>query len=83
MLMFGCARGVRLSWAAQLRHVYFSLKDAGAKIDAVVWKGVFGRLKFKPEEGLEVIATGKLSTFPGSSKYQIIIEQLEPSALAL
>src|SRR5262249_62252503 len=41
-------------------HAYFSLKDEGARIDAVVWKGTFGRLRFKPEEGLEVIATGRL-----------------------
>ncbi len=60
-------------------HAYFSLKDDRARIDAVIWKGVFGRLKFRPEEGMEVIATGKVTTFPGSSKYQIVIEQLEPA----
>ena len=60
-------------------HAYFSLKDDRARIDAVVWKGTFGRLKFRPEEGMEVIATGKITTFPGSSKYQIVIEQLEPA----
>jgi exodeoxyribonuclease VII large subunit len=47
----------------------------------VVWRGQFSKLKFKPEEGLEVIATGKLTTYPGSSKYQIVIERLEPSGL--
>lgn len=62
-------------------HVYFGLKDANAKIDAVIWKGVFGRLKTKPQEGLEVIATGKITTFPGKSSYQIIIESLEPAGL--
>ncbi|MGL4324757.1 MAG: exodeoxyribonuclease VII large subunit, partial [Beijerinckiaceae bacterium] len=62
-------------------HVYFTLKDQNARIDAVIWKGVFGRLRFKPEEGMEVIATGKVSTFPGSSKYQIVIEQLEPAGV--
>jgi exodeoxyribonuclease VII large subunit len=62
-------------------HVYFGLKDQGAKIDAVIWKGVFSRLRFKPEEGMEVIATGKISTFPGSSKYQVIIETLEPAGI--
>ncbi|MCJ8323564.1 MAG: exodeoxyribonuclease VII large subunit [Rhizobiales bacterium] len=62
-------------------HAYFSLKDEKARIDAVVWRGVFGKLRFKPEEGMEVIATGKLSTFPGSSRYQIIIEQLEPAGV--
>ena len=49
-------------------HVYFTLKDQNARIDAVIWKGVFGRLRFKPEEGMEVIATGKVSTFPGFSQ---------------
>src|SRR3954451_20168771 len=52
-------------------HAYFGLKDAGAKIDAVVWKGTFARLRFKPEEGLEVVAHGRLTTFPGKSSYQI------------
>ncbi|MGA1803076.1 exodeoxyribonuclease VII large subunit [Rhizobium sp. HT1-10] len=60
-------------------HAYFSLKDDRARIDAVIWKGSFSKLKFKPEEGMEVIATGKVTTFPGSSKYQIVIETLEPA----
>ncbi|MGV2101558.1 exodeoxyribonuclease VII large subunit [Rhizobium sp. 21-4511-3d] len=60
-------------------HAYFSLKDDRARIDAVIWKGVFSRLRFRPEEGMEVIATGKVTTFPGSSKYQIVIETLEPA----
>ncbi len=60
-------------------HAYFSLKDDRARIDAVIWKGSFSRLKFRPEEGMEVIATGKITTFPGSSKYQIVIENLEPA----
>ncbi len=60
-------------------HAYFTLKDDGATIDAVIWKGSYGRLAFKPEEGLEVIATGRLTTFPRSSKYQIVIEQIEPA----
>jgi exodeoxyribonuclease VII large subunit len=60
-------------------HCYFALKDEKAKIEAVIWKGVFGRLRFKPQEGLEVIAQGKITTFPGSSKYQIVIEALEPA----
>jgi exodeoxyribonuclease VII large subunit len=62
-------------------HVYFGLKDASAKIDAVIWKGVFGRMKVRPEDGLEVIATGKVSTFPGSSKYQLIVESMEPAGI--
>ena len=60
-------------------HAYFTLKDENAAIDAVVWKGTWPRLIFKPEEGLEVIATGRLTTFPRSSKYQIVIEQIEPA----
>jgi len=62
-------------------HAYFALKDETARLEAVIWKGVFGRLRFKPAEGLEVIATGKLTTYPGSSKYQIVIEQLEPAGI--
>ena len=60
-------------------HAYFSLKDDRARIDAVIWKGTFPRLRFRPEEGMEVIATGKVTTFPGSSKYQIVIENMEPA----
>ncbi|MDP3895323.1 MAG: exodeoxyribonuclease VII large subunit, partial [Mesorhizobium sp.] len=60
-------------------HAYFSLKDDRARIEAVIWKGTFGKLKFRPEEGMEVIATGKLTTYPGSSKYQIVIESMEPA----
>src|ERR1700749_505388 len=62
-------------------HCYFALKDESAKIEAVIWKGVHGRMRFKPQEGLEVIATGKLTTYPGSSKYQIGIEALEPAGI--
>ncbi len=62
-------------------HCYFALKDDGAKIEAVIWKGVHGRMKFKPQEGLEIIATGKLTTYPGSSKYQIVIEAIEPAGV--
>ncbi|KQT69765.1 MULTISPECIES: exodeoxyribonuclease VII large subunit [unclassified Aureimonas] len=60
-------------------HAYFALKDDRARLEAVVWRTSFGKLAFKPEEGLEVIATGKLTTYPGSSKYQIVIEQMEPA----
>jgi len=62
-------------------HCYFALKDENAKIEAVVWKFVHVRMRFKPQEGLEVIATGKLTTYPGSSKYQIVIEALEPAGI--
>jgi exodeoxyribonuclease VII large subunit len=47
----------------------------------VIWKGTYGRLPIKPQEGLEVIATGRVTTFPGSSKYQIVIESLEPAGV--
>jgi len=60
-------------------HAYFTLKDDAASMDAVVWKGNFGKLTFKPEEGMEVIATGRLTTFPRSSKYQIVIDNIEPA----
>jgi exodeoxyribonuclease VII large subunit len=62
-------------------HAYFSLKDQNARIDAVIWKGSFAKLKIRPEEGMEVIATGRITTFPGSSKYQIVIETLEPAGI--
>jgi exodeoxyribonuclease VII large subunit len=60
-------------------HAYFSLKDDRARIEAVVWRTTMQRLRFKPEEGMEVIATGRLTTYPGSSKYQIVIDSLEPA----
>jgi len=60
-------------------HAYFALKDDKARIEAVIWRGSMSKLRFKPEEGLEVIASGKLTTYPGSSKYQIVIEALEPA----
>src|SRR5258706_15243084 len=62
-------------------HVYFSLKDEGVRMDAVIWKGNFHRLRFKPEEGLEVVATGRVTTYAGKSSYQIVIEQLEPAGI--
>src|SRR4030081_565768 len=62
-------------------HCYFSLKDEGAKIEAVIWKSAFARMRIKPEEGLEVIVTGRLTTFPGQSKYQIVVETLEPAGV--
>ena len=60
-------------------HAYFGLKDDRARIDAVVWKTTMARLKFRPEEGLEVIATGRLTTYPGKSTYQIVVDNLEPA----
>ena len=58
-------------------HLYMTLKDENAVLDAVCWRGVAGRLSVAPEDGLEVIATGRLTTYPGRSKYQIVIESLE------
>ncbi|MEL6751977.1 MAG: exodeoxyribonuclease VII large subunit, partial [Pseudomonadota bacterium] len=60
-------------------HSYFSLKDDRARLEAVIWRGVASKLKHLPEEGLEVVASGKLTTYPGSSKYQIVIDNLEPA----
>ena len=58
-------------------HLYFSLKDEGACMDAVVWRSSAQALAFRPEDGAEVIATGKLTTYPGRSKYQIMVERME------
>ena len=58
-------------------HIYFSLKDDNARLDAVMWKGGAARLPFAPEDGLEVVATGKLTTYAGRSNYQIVVESLE------
>ena len=62
-------------------HAYFCLKDANARLDAVIWRSTFLRMRVKPEEGLEVVAIGKLTTFPGKSSYQIVIESLELAGL--
>lgn len=58
-------------------HVYMALKDEKAVIDGIIWRGNAGRLPFAPEDGLDVIATGKLTTYPGRSKYQIVIDRME------
>jgi len=58
-------------------HVYFDLKDDKAVLNAVIWRGTAARLKVRPEAGLEIVCTGKLSTYPGSSRYQIVVEQVE------
>jgi exodeoxyribonuclease VII large subunit len=62
-------------------HCYFTLKDEKACIEAVVWRSTFQRLKFKPEEGLEVVARGKITTYPDRSKYQIVIDAIEPAGV--
>ncbi|QNM82369.1 exodeoxyribonuclease VII large subunit [Sphingomonas sabuli] len=58
-------------------HCYFSLKDEDACIDAVIWRGNANGLAFRPEDGAEVIATGKMTTYAGRSKYQLVIDRLE------
>ena len=58
-------------------HMYCALKDENAVLDGVMWRGNAGRLPFRPEDGLEVVATGKITTYPGRSKYQIVIERME------
>ena len=58
-------------------HLYCSLKDEKAVIDGVMWRGNAGRLSFMPEDGIEVVASGKLTTYPGRSKYQIVMESME------
>lgn len=60
-------------------HAYLCLKDEKARIDGVIWKATLAQMKIKPEEGLEVVVTGRITTFPGKSSYQIVIEQLEPA----
>ena len=62
-------------------HVYFDLKDDKAVLNAVIWRGTAARLKVKPQAGLEVVCTGKISTYAGSSRYQIIVEQVELAGL--
>ena len=58
-------------------HCYFTLKDEAACIDAVIWEGQAASLAFRPEDGAEVIVTGKLTTYPGRSKYQVVVARME------
>ena len=60
-------------------HLYFALKDDRASLDAVSWKGQLSKMQVRPEEGMEVIATGRMTTFPGQSKYQLIVEDVAPA----
>src|ERR1700751_2991775 len=62
-------------------HCYFSLKDENAKIGAVTWHTAVAPTRIKPQDGLEVVAQGRLTPFPGQSKFQIVIETLEPAGL--
>src|SRR5665213_3453487 len=58
-------------------HWYFALKDSDAVLDAVCWRTTAMRLTVRPEDGMEVVATGRLTTYPGRSKYQLIVDSLE------
>jgi exodeoxyribonuclease VII large subunit len=60
-------------------HIYFALKDDSAVLDGVCWRGSAQRLGFVPEDGLEVICTGKLTTYPARSKYQMVVDHMEPA----
>ncbi|MCX7559291.1 exodeoxyribonuclease VII large subunit [Sulfitobacter sp. F26204] len=62
-------------------HIYLDLKDDKSVINGVIWKGVSARLETQPEEGMEVVATGRITTFGGQSKYQIIIEDIKPAGM--
>jgi len=62
-------------------HVYLDLKDERAVLSGVIWKGVAGRLSVQPEEGMEVVATGRLTTFAGQSRYQIVIDDIKPAGM--
>ncbi|MEA3009769.1 MAG: exodeoxyribonuclease large subunit [Sphingomonadales bacterium] len=71
-------RGEISGWKrAASGHCYLCLKDEKAVIDGVLWKATAASLAFRPEDGIEVVATGKLTTYPGRSRYQIVIERLE------
>ena len=59
-------------------HIYLDLKDDTSVISGIIWKGSVNKLNILPEEGLEVVCTGKVTTYAGQSKYQIIIENIEP-----
>jgi exodeoxyribonuclease VII large subunit len=66
---------------AKSGHLYFDIKDESATLNTIMWKGNAGRLPFKPEEGLEVVAEGKLSTYPGRSNYQMIADRMRPAGV--
>jgi exodeoxyribonuclease VII large subunit len=75
-------RGEISGWKqASSGHVYFRLKDDNAVIDSICWRGTAGKLSFKPEDGLEVVCTGKITTYPGKSSYQIVVDTMEPAGI--
>ncbi|TVQ37807.1 MAG: exodeoxyribonuclease VII large subunit [Geminicoccaceae bacterium] len=72
-------RGEVSKWfVARSGHAYLTLKDETAVLEAVCWKARVGRLSFQPEEGLEVVCTGRLTTFPGRSQYQLVVDDVTP-----
>ena len=60
-------------------HLYFDLKDDRSVIAAISWKGQVAKMQVRPEEGMEVVATGRMTTFPGQSKYQLIVDDVAPA----
>src|SRR3954453_2300308 len=58
-------------------HCYFALKDSDAVLDAVCWRGIASRLDVRPEDGMEIICSGRLTTYAGRSKYQLVVERIE------
>ncbi|USS91147.1 exodeoxyribonuclease VII large subunit [Fructilactobacillus carniphilus] len=69
------------NWRKRPGHQYFSVKDDQSVISAVMWKGQFSKVKFEPEEGMKVLITGRISTFPRSGQYQIYVEGMEPDGV--
>lgn len=62
-------------------HLYFALKDERAVLECVAWRSSLPRLAFEPEDGLEVVCTGRLTTYPGRSRYQLVVERMEPAGM--
>ena len=62
-------------------HAYFSLKDDNAVLSAICWRGTLSNLQFKPTEGLEVVCTGSVTTYPGQSKYQLTVHSIQPAGV--
>ncbi len=62
-------------------HIYLDMKDDKAVLGGIIWRGVASKLRFQPEQGLEVVVTGRLTTYPGQSKYQLVIETMEPAGV--
>src|SRR6185312_5789001 len=58
-------------------HVYLTLKDEDANLDGVIWRGTVGRIQLQPADGMEVVCTGRLTTYPSRSRYQLVIESVE------